>query len=68
MEDKIGGDISDIPPEKMDRYRDHVKRAFEVDGACEVELGEGDSVVVPEGWWHSAEGISTGVGVNAWFR
>jgi lysine-specific demethylase 8 len=52
----------------MERYRDRLKRAFDVDGACEVVLGEGESVLVPEGWWHSAEGLSTGVGVNAWFR
>lgn len=64
----VGGDISDITVEKMDRYKDLLTRAFDVDGACEVELREGESVLVPEGWWHSAEGISTGIGVNAWFR
>lgn len=61
-------DTADIPADKMEHYRDRLKRAFDVEGACEVELDSGESVLVPEGWWHSAEGLSTGVGVNAWFR
>lgn len=43
-------------------------RAFREDGACSIDLEAGDSILVPEGWYHSAEGLDVGVGVNAWFR
>lgn len=40
-----------------------------MEGACEARLEEGDSVLIPARWWHSAEGVGgAGVGVNAWFR
>lgn len=42
--------------------------ALAMPGACVAQLGPGDSVLIPQGWWHSAEGESVGVGVNAWFR
>lgn len=49
-------------------WEDVIRRVAELDGACEVQLQQGDSVLIPAGWWHSAEGQSVGVGVNAWFR
>jgi lysine-specific demethylase 8 len=52
----------------MDRCRENLSKAFEAPGACEARLEQGDSVLIPEGWWHSAEGDGVGVGVNAWFK
>lgn len=36
----------------------------------EVEVGPGDGVFVPKGWWHAVKGVGEGVGgsVNWWFR
>lgn len=59
----------DIPYQTLERYRRVLKDLSEQPGACQAELGPGDSLLVPEGWWHSAEGEDgPGVGVNAWFR
>lgn len=52
----------------LSRYRAALAEAAKLPGACEASLGPGQSLLVPEGWWHSAEGIETGVGINAWFR
>lgn len=49
-------------------WRAALTAAFALDGACVARLGPGDSVLIPEGWWHSAVGLDAGVGVNAWFR
>jgi len=36
----------------------------------EVEVGPGDGVFIPKGWWHAVKGVGEGVGgsVNWWFR
>lgn len=39
-------------------------------------IKKGEAVLIPEGWWHSVEGVGTGEGgedserlsVNFWFR
>lgn len=46
---------------------------LEKDGSVigfEAELGAGDAVFVPKGWWHSIKGVGGGVvgSVNWWFR
>jgi lysine-specific demethylase 8 len=62
------GEGEELPRAEREEYRALLDDAFARDGACEVRLGPGDSVLIPPGWWHSAEGESVGVGVNAWFR
>ncbi|ORX36577.1 hypothetical protein BD324DRAFT_626374 [Kockovaella imperatae] len=48
---------------------DALIEALRCDGSCVAQLGPGQSVLIPEGWYHSAEGgDGPGVGVNAWFR
>lgn len=36
----------------------------------EVELGPGDGVFIPRGWWHAVRGSGEGVAgsANWWFR
>ncbi|EIW70413.1 hypothetical protein TREMEDRAFT_29073, partial [Tremella mesenterica DSM 1558] len=59
----------DVPPNILHRYRRLLLEAIKMNGACRVVLNAGESVLIPEGWWHSAEGIDgPGIGVNAWFR
>ena len=59
----------DIHPEAFSRYQRDLVEAFSLDGACEATLEAGESILVPEGWFHSAEGGSgPGIGVGAWFR
>ncbi|KAK4690009.1 hypothetical protein P7C73_g121, partial [Tremellales sp. Uapishka_1] len=59
----------DLPLEIVNKLGDHLKKAFAMPGACQVDLSAGESVLVPEGWWHSAEGThGPGVGVGGWFR
>ena len=38
--------------------------------AWEAELGSGDGLFIPKGWWHSIKGVGTGMtgSVNWWFR
>lgn len=38
--------------------------------AFEVELGLGEGLFIPKGWWHSVKGVGEGVtsSVNWWFR
>ncbi|OCF41874.1 hypothetical protein I317_04284 [Kwoniella heveanensis CBS 569] len=65
----VAQDLADLPRDIVRTYQDQLKKAAAVDGACVVELEAGDSVLVPEGWWHAAEGgDGPGVGVGAWFR
>jgi hypothetical protein len=67
MEDEP--EVKDIPPVTLSRYRKSLEEAFRLPGACEVDVSAGESVLVPEGWWHSAEGLDgPGVGVGVWFR
>ena len=67
--DSSNSSADDPPPDEIQRYRKQLKEAFELPGACQVDLAAGESVLVPEGWFHSAEGIGgPGVGVGAWFR
>ncbi|WWC62115.1 uncharacterized protein I303_104705 [Kwoniella dejecticola CBS 10117] len=62
-------DHADLPRGILDTCRSSLEKAFAMEGACAVELQPGDSVLVPEGWWHAAEGgDGPGVGVGAWFR
>ncbi|WVQ72386.1 hypothetical protein IAR50_001938 [Cryptococcus sp. DSM 104548] len=62
-------DLTDLPPNTLAECRERLRRAFDLDGSCQVEVGPGESVLIPEGWWHAAEGIDgPGVGVGAWFR
>jgi lysine-specific demethylase 8 len=59
---------SEESDDSLERYRAALRKAFGLPGASEAVLGPGTSLLVPEGWWHSAEGETTGVGINAWFR
>jgi hypothetical protein len=61
-------DLSDLKPDGIAQYADLLSRAFQTQGSCFAELGPGESVLIPEGWYHSAESLEVGVGVNAWFR
>ncbi|KAK8864510.1 hypothetical protein IAR55_001760 [Kwoniella newhampshirensis] len=62
-------DLSDLPHAIVQTWRTKLDAAFDMPGACQVTLEAGESVLVPEGWWHAAEGVDgSGVGVNAWFR
>ncbi|ODN81989.1 hypothetical protein L202_02318 [Cryptococcus amylolentus CBS 6039] len=62
-------DLDDLPPNTLVECRDRLRRAYELEGGCQVVVGPGESVLIPEGWWHAAEGIDgPGVGVGAWFR
>ncbi|WRT66501.1 uncharacterized protein IL334_003460 [Kwoniella shivajii] len=61
--------LGDLPMNIINTCRSQLEKAFAMDGACEVYLKEGESVLIPEGWWHAAEGgDGPGVGVGAWFR
>ncbi|WWC94331.1 hypothetical protein V866_001173 [Kwoniella sp. B9012] len=62
-------DLADLPRDILETCQNQLKQAFALDGACAVELSAGESVLIPEGWWHAAEGgDGPGVGVGAWFR
>lgn len=52
------------------RVAERVWGADEQEGAFEVEVGEGEGVFIPKGWWHAVKGVGEGVGasVNWWFR
>lgn len=60
--------LEGIAPKEVEKHNSALVEAAEIDGSCMVDLEPGESVLVPEGWFHSAEGLSAGVGVNAWFR
>ncbi|WVR06927.1 hypothetical protein IAU60_003963 [Kwoniella sp. DSM 27419] len=65
----VTDDLADLPRDTIETCRNQLEKAFSADGACVVTVEAGESVLVPEGWWHSAEGgDSPGVGVGAWFR
>lgn len=64
----VVGDGEGLTEAEREDYRALLGEALALEGACVARLGPGDSVLIPEGWWHSAEGESVGVGVNAWFR
>jgi len=65
----LSADGEGVPAAMIAEYKVRLSRAFELPGACQVVLRAGDSVLVPERWWHAAEGINgPGVGVGAWFR
>lgn len=64
----VDQDLTDLPDGNIAQYANMLRAAFAADGACSAELGPGESVLIPEGWYHSAEGLDIGVGVNAWFR
>lgn len=36
----------------------------------ECEVGPGDGLFIPKGWWHSIKGVGEGItgSVNWWFR
>jgi lysine-specific demethylase 8 len=63
------GEVGDVPPKVFEACRADLDAAFDMPGACVADLAAGDSVLIPQGWWHSAEGgDGVGVGINAWFR
>ncbi|TXT07182.1 hypothetical protein VHUM_03352 [Vanrija humicola] len=66
--DGTGEGVEGLDTAEQNRWREALRAAFELDGACEARLGPGDSLLIPEGWWHSAVGLDAGVGVNAWFK
>ncbi|WVF71303.1 hypothetical protein IAT40_006106 [Kwoniella sp. CBS 6097] len=69
VEGEQSNDLADLPRKITQTCQEQLKKAAAVDGACVVELKAGESVLVPEGWWHAAEGgDGPGVGVGAWFR
>ncbi|OXC64617.1 hypothetical protein AYX13_06044 [Cryptococcus neoformans] len=62
-------DVGDLPQETIQKCKEQLEKAFSIPGACQIDVAAGDSVLIPEGWWHAAEGVDgPGVGVNAWFR
>ncbi|WVQ99563.1 hypothetical protein IAU59_006699 [Kwoniella sp. CBS 9459] len=62
-------DLADLPRGILQTCQEQLTKAAVVDGACVVQLKAGESILVPEGWWHAAEGgDGPGVGVGAWFR
>lgn len=62
-------DVRDLPQETIQKCKEQLEKAFSIPGACQVDVAAGNSVLIPEGWWHAAEGVDgPGVGVNAWFR
>lgn len=60
--------LDGVAPEEVEKHASALSEAAGIDGSCVVDLKPGESVLVPEGWFHSAEGLDAGVGVNAWFR
>ncbi|ORY32796.1 hypothetical protein BCR39DRAFT_350713 [Naematelia encephala] len=67
-DDELDAD-DDIQQSTIQEYREQLRGAFAQDGACQVTLKQGDSVLVPEGWWHEAEGLDgPGIGAGSWFR
>jgi len=53
--------------------KERVERAVwdeEQEGGMEAEVGVGDGVYIPQGWWHAIRGVGVGVNasVNWWFR
>ncbi|KIR55603.1 hypothetical protein I315_01476 [Cryptococcus gattii Ru294] len=62
-------DLRDLPQGTIQKCKEQLAKAFSIPGACQIDVAAGDSVFIPEGWWHTAEGVDgPGVGVNAWFR
>ncbi|WVO16111.1 hypothetical protein L204_103778 [Cryptococcus depauperatus] len=62
-------DLHDLPLHILEKCRKKLTNAFDMPGACQVELSAGESLLIPEGWWHAAEGVEgPGIGVGAWFR
>lgn len=62
------GKVAELEGGEREKWGKVLKEISEMEGACVAELGVGDSVLIPAGWWHSAEGGSAGAGVNVWFR
>ncbi|TGO48035.1 hypothetical protein BCON_0254g00070 [Botryotinia convoluta] len=49
---------------------DHVWGEKVIDQGFEVEVGPGDALFIPKGWWHSIRSSESGINasVNWWFR
>lgn len=37
-------------------------------GAVYAEVGEGEGIFIPEGWWHQITSLTGTVAVNVWFK
>ncbi|EXJ86082.1 hypothetical protein A1O1_06451 [Capronia coronata CBS 617.96] len=64
LHDAVWSD-TDTGPDTQNRYA-HVLKTY----GFEVELGLGEGLFIPKGWWHSVKGVGEGVtaSVNWWFR
>lgn len=63
LEDAVWGDAD------ADDEAGQQERFWESEG-WECEVGAGDALFIPKGWWHSIKGIGRGMtgSVNWWFR
>lgn len=82
VQSRIGGDANAVMRgaemmEGMERkvledavWGDGLRGAFWEKEGFECEVGPGDGLFIPKGWWHSIKGVGEGMvgSVNWWFR